>query len=188
MKTKKAVSNQTIETETLERVRRAAWKICRGPDDHEDTVQDMILIILEERAKSPSFAQQQPVYQVKRAYWRVQDIRRKGDRDRNSLSLDTPLVGDEGAEQTFYDLFASDADTEAEATRRISKVALHNALAALRDRDEYGAIEAELLVRRFYGEQTVTEAAQAMGMAKGTACWYSSKAFADLRQVLEAQA
>lgn len=72
------------------RVRRAAHKICRGPDDYEDTVQDMLLTILEAQAEDPTFAEQAPSYQVKRAWWRVRDKRRRDDREARHFHLDVP--------------------------------------------------------------------------------------------------
>lgn len=181
--------------ELMPRVRRAAHKICRGPEDYEDTVQDMILTILEAQAEDPSFAAQQPSYQVKRAWWRVRDKRRLDDREAGHHHFDIPVedryqqysgLGNHDSPSQmpdWYELIEGSGPADQAVIQGLMRAEMRSAienLAAGGD-DPRGALRQELIVRRFYGEQTVEAAARAMGLPKGTACMYSAQALQHMR-------
>jgi DNA-directed RNA polymerase specialized sigma24 family protein len=196
-----SMKDEEARADLVARVRRAAHKICRGPDDYEDTVQDMLLTILEAQAEDPAFAEQAPSYQVKRAWWRVRDKRRLDDREARHLHLDIPIqqhvtgpaAGANGAPANGADWYEmiegsgpADQDVILGLTRAGVRTAIEN-LAAGPD-DVRGSLRRDIIVRRFYGEQTVAEAAAALGIPKGTGCMYSAQALKQLRTSLAAWA
>lgn len=173
--------------ELLARIHRAAHKVCRGPADYEDTVQDMILVLLESQAEDPSFARQAPSYQVKRAYWRVKDKRRCDDRESRHLHLDAPVAADTTTE--WHELIEGSGPPDQEVFLNLTRADVRQAIVALADDDTQddrrGAMRREIVVRRFYGDQTVAAAAEAVGIPKGTGCMYSAQALKQLRSRLE---
>ncbi len=196
-----SMKDEEARADLVARVRRAAHKICRGPDDYEDTVQDMLLTILEAQAADPTFAEQAPSYQVKRAWWRVRDKRRLDDRETGHLHLDVPIqqrvagpaAGAHGAPANGADWYEmiegsgpADQDVIQGLTRADVRTAIEN-LAAGPD-DIRGSLRRDLIVRRFYGEQTVAQASEALGIPKGTGCMYSAQALKQLRTSLAAWA
>lgn len=186
-----SMKDEEGRADLVARVRRAAHKICRGPDDYEDTVQDMILTILEAQAEDPTFAEQAPSYQVKRAWWRVRDKRRIDDREARHLHLDAPVQGEGSPETTpWYELIEGSGPADQVVIQGLTRADVRSAvqnLAASPD-DIRGSLRRDLIVRRFYGEQTVAQAAEALGIPKGTGCMYSSQALKQLRTSLAAWA
>jgi DNA-directed RNA polymerase specialized sigma24 family protein len=174
------------------RVRKAAWKVCRGYQDYEDCVQDMLTEIADAQAHEPGFAQQTAAYQVTRAFWKAGDWRRHlSDREAKHVELDQPWEADGFATSTWADrvLFhiqpdAVGQDVAVTAESRLARNEVKEALAELAVQNESGRKKAEILHRRFYGEQTVAEASKAMRISKGTGCYYSAQGLKDLRVIL----
>lgn len=181
-----SMSDNQGRQELTVRVRKVAHAVARGPEDYEDTVQDMLLVILEAQAADPNFASQEPSYQVKRAWWRVKDLRKREDSQakHQAFSIDTigqheRIKGGKGADEVVF--------------RNLTRAAVRNAIADLgtgatdRHANHCGELRQEIIIRRFYGEQTVEAAAQEMGLKKGTACMYSAQALQQMRGSLEAR-
>ena len=172
--------------ELMARVHRAAHKVCRGQADYEDCVQDMVLTILECQAEDPDFARQAPSFQVKRAYWRAKDKRRRDDRENRHLHLDAPVTGDSTTE--WHELLEGSGPADEEVFLNLTRADVRQAIVELAvddtEDDQRGAMRRDIIVRRFYGEQTVAGAARALGIPKGTGCMYSAQALKQLRERL----
>jgi len=191
-----SMKDEEGRADLVARVRRAAHKICRGPDDYEDTVQDMILTILEAQAEDPTFAEQAPSYQVKRAWWRVRDKRRRDDREARHFHLDVPSqqrqAGGPASESApancsdWYERIEGSGPADEIVIQNLTRGDVHTAIETLAagPDDIRGSLRREIIVRRFYGEQTVAQAAEALGIPKGTGCMYSSQALKQLRTSL----
>jgi RNA polymerase sigma factor (sigma-70 family) len=173
--------------ELIARIRRVAHKVCRGSADFEDTVQDMILVILECQRADPFFAYQAPSYQVRRAMWRTQDKRRHSARDAVHFHLDTPLHDGAESPTSWYELIEGSGPADQEVIAGMTRADVRRAIASLRadPTDRRAILRYELIVRRFFGGQTVEQAAKALGIPKGTACTYSAQALKLLRGSLE---
>jgi DNA-directed RNA polymerase specialized sigma24 family protein len=176
-----SISEDYEEFET--RVHKAAWKVCRGYQDYEDTVQDMLLAIIEAQATEAGFARQTVAYQVTRAFWKAGDWRRHlADREAKHVRLDAPVNNGDDDGAVLADFLAITDGSELDA--RMAKTEVQEAMAKLAAQSEAGRKKAEILYRRFYGGQTVAEASKEMGLSKGNGCYFSAQGLKDLRVIM----
>jgi len=182
--------------ELYKRVRSAATVVCRGPEDYEDAVADMLAALVELHATKPQVFTQTPSYIVNGAKFKALDIRRRNakdqlDRRHANIALDDSREGKDGAGRPLHEVIAGDDSPDIGYLRRKYGEAV---IAALKDAirnlvsdedDERGMIRQTIILRRFWMGETVSQIARHLGIPKGTACTYSAQA---LRQLKEAMA
>ncbi len=126
----------------------------------------MMLAIAEAQATEDGFAEQTAAYQVTRAYWKASDWRRHlTDREAKHTRLDTPATAATMTAQCWPTFCSSPRTTS--LTVRMAKTEIQEALATLATKSETGRKKAEILYRRFYGDQTVAEASKEHGYQQG---------------------
>jgi RNA polymerase sigma factor (sigma-70 family) len=176
----------------VKRIEKVAAVTCYGWPDYHDTVQDMVMYVIERQADDPEFEEQKPAFQVRGAKWHAQDLRRRDrgqdlPRRRFVYSLDNSTYsGDDDETACWYEAVPGEPPADKPLLAKEHAAARETVRARVRD-----AIRAltpaqrDAIIQRFWFNRSCTEAAKALGVTKGTVLSNSHAAYEKLRAEMD---